>query len=70
LLIYVTTYIIETTKGGDADVNEMVSELVKVVAETLTAEALKLLVDALKEKARQQKASEEHQTKGKHFKRP
>ena len=48
----------------------MVSELVKVAAETLTAEALKLLVDALKEKARQQKASEEHQTKGKHFKRP
>ena len=48
----------------------MVSELVKVIAETLTAEALKLLVDALKERARQQKASEMPQTKGKHFKKP
>lgn len=48
----------------------MVSELARVIAETLTAEALKLLVDALKEKARQQKASEAHPTKGKHFKRP
>lgn len=48
----------------------MVSELVKVVAETLTAEALKLLVDALKEKARQQKASKAPRSNGKHFKRP
>lgn len=53
LPVYVTTYIVETTEGGDADVNEMVSELVKVAAETLTAEALKLLVDALEERARQ-----------------
>jgi hypothetical protein len=48
----------------------MVPELARVVAETLTAEALKLLVDALKEKARQQKTPEAHPGKGKHFKRP
>ena len=38
--------------------------------ETLTAEALKLLVDALMERAKQPKASEMPQTKGKHFKKP
>ena len=37
---------------------------------TLAAEALKLLVDALKERAEQQRASEVPGGKGKHFKKP
>lgn len=50
--------------------NETIPELVKVIIETLTAEALKMLVDALRDRVRQQKASEMPQTKGKHFKKP
>lgn len=49
---------------------EIVSELVKAVVRAVLAEALKLLVDALKERAEQQRASEAPGGKGKHFKKP